>query len=195
MRKIVLIFIAILFISCFNSCKGNKKITGQSQGIDTVWNEKVQDTFYGVKLGEPMQNIINALNSNGLLLDLEKSGSIGCYRTRQQQLFEYGGISWKFVFTNKGDEFDGITFMLPLQDKESAINHYNNVIEYMSRKYIFTDNNNTDSNTSQEKFVFGRNGVTCHVFWMEFNDVKQYKFFGVCLSYEYKYQPSGYGEL
>lgn len=48
-NKIFVIFCLLLAIG-MNSC-GNKQTTSGKDKLDTVWNERVQDTFYGLVLG------------------------------------------------------------------------------------------------------------------------------------------------
>ena len=50
MKNKVFILICLLVGIAFNSCNSNKTISSKEQ-LDTVWNDKVQDSFYGLVLG------------------------------------------------------------------------------------------------------------------------------------------------
>lgn len=64
-NKIFVIFCLLLAIG-MNSC-GNKQTTSGKDKLDTVWNERVQDTFYGLVLGKEasVDKIVTTLESHG----------------------------------------------------------------------------------------------------------------------------------
>lgn len=53
----------------FNSCNSNKT-TSNKEELDTVWNEKVQNSFYDLKLGTPtsVEQIVNSLENMDSIL-------------------------------------------------------------------------------------------------------------------------------
>ena len=66
MKNKVFILICLLVGIAFNSCNCNKTTSSKEQ-LDTVWNEKVQDTFYGLVLGNtiPLAVIVKTLENQG----------------------------------------------------------------------------------------------------------------------------------
>ena len=58
----------------FNSCNSNKT-TSNKEELDTVWNEKVQNSFYDLKLGTPtsVEQIVNSLEKHGFYFIKEYS--------------------------------------------------------------------------------------------------------------------------
>lgn len=52
MKKfLVLCMLGLLVVA---SCNNNKQTSSNGEKLDTVWNEKVQDTFYGLRLGDSL---------------------------------------------------------------------------------------------------------------------------------------------
>lgn len=73
MNKLVLFF-CLLFGFSLCSCNSNKT-TSKAEALDTIWNEKVQDSFYGLKLGTTMcvEQIVNTIENQGFYFDKEYS--------------------------------------------------------------------------------------------------------------------------
>ena len=65
MNKLVLFFGVLLGV-CLCSCS-SKKTASNTEELDTVWNEKVQNSFYDLKLGTPtsVEQIVNSLEKQG----------------------------------------------------------------------------------------------------------------------------------
>lgn len=58
MNRKMFFILCLLFVGCFYSCNNSQVGTNNSKGtvkngLDTIWNENVQDSFYGLTLGEP----------------------------------------------------------------------------------------------------------------------------------------------
>lgn len=66
MKNKMFILICLLVGIAFNSCNSNKTISSKEQ-LDTVWNDKVQDSFYGLVLGNtiPLAVIVKTLENQG----------------------------------------------------------------------------------------------------------------------------------
>lgn len=54
---------------CLCSCNSNKTASNTEE-LDTVWNEKVQNSFYDLKLGTPtsVEQIVNSLENRDSIL-------------------------------------------------------------------------------------------------------------------------------
>lgn len=48
-KRKILFVICMLGLLIVASCNNNKQTNSNGEKLDTVWNEKVQDTFYGLK--------------------------------------------------------------------------------------------------------------------------------------------------
>ena len=73
MNKLVLFFGVLLGV-CLCSCSSNKTASNTEE-LDTVWNEKVQNSFYDLKLGTPtsVEQIVNSLEKHGFYFIKEYS--------------------------------------------------------------------------------------------------------------------------
>lgn len=69
MRCKILVLSCLLIWISFISCNNNKTASNKEE-LDTVWNEKVQDSFYGLKLGSPasVEQIAQVLGEHGFYL-------------------------------------------------------------------------------------------------------------------------------
>lgn len=81
----------------FNSCNSNKT-TSNKEELDTVWNEKVQNSFYDLKLGTPtsVEQIVNSLEKHGFYFIKEYSTDESLhFRFHESQYFTFGGLTWE----------------------------------------------------------------------------------------------------
>ena len=85
-----------LFVGiALNSCNSNKTISSKEQ-LDTVWNDKVQDSFYGLVWGNtiPLTVIVKTLENQGFYYERQySSGEYLCFRAQQSRYFTFGGLT------------------------------------------------------------------------------------------------------
>ena len=151
-------------ISCifFLVACGNKANKGSEQeGLDTLWNAKVQDTFYGATFGEPTDNVISQLEAQGFSLQEDIStDALLHFRPQNCNVFTFGDMSWQMldVFTSN-KVFTGIRFMNAYVDKASAEAEYDTTEGALASKYRLTNKTPKDTTIYNRKLIFGRNNV------------------------------------
>lgn len=127
--KIFILFCLLIGIS-FISCNSNKTASNKEE-LDTVWNEKVQDTFYGLKLGATIstEDIVQTIESHGFILNKEYSSDDELkFTPHQKQIFTFGNRYWEMLYIERTNNiFTGIAFMNSSLDKASSLNHYNSL--------------------------------------------------------------------
>ena len=185
MNKLVLFFGVLLGI-CLCSCSSNK--TGSNtKELDTVWNEKVQNSFYDLKLGTPtsVEQIVNSLGKHGFYFVKEYStDELLHFGTRQSRYFSFGGLSWTMLdIYRKGDVLQAVAFKNSSLDKAESIHDYNNIKNTIENKYLPTSVQPKDTTTYAQTRYFGRNNIGATVSCYRYETVENKIMIGTTLTY------------
>ena len=133
MKKLFLLFTLSL---CMLSC-----------GKEIAYNDTIQDTFYGVKFGASREEVIKAFPKQGLYLDKSVSTNEYLRFAPYGSYFSFGGMSWQYVDVRLSNgKFWNIRFNLTPENKESALERYEGVLEQVSSKYNVAERPIEDEN-------------------------------------------------
>lgn len=137
--KHTLYFIAMLFVACLCSC--NKSNSGSSnkneESVDTVWNDNVQDTFFGVTFGASKETLYESLKKEGFYANQATSTEdyVHFFPTGSKY-YSFGGYNWEMLdVTFSNNKFVGIRFMNSSKDKASAMSQYEQLNKSLTNKY------------------------------------------------------------
>lgn len=170
----------------FNSCNSNKT-TSNKEELDTVWNEKVQNSFYDLKLGTPtsVEQIVNSLEKQGFYFVKEYStDEILHFRFRESRYFSFGGLSWTMLdMYRKGDVLEAVSFRNSSLDKAESIQGYNNIKNAIENKYLPTSVQPKDTTTYEKTLYFGRNNVGATISCFRYETVSKEIMISTTLSY------------
>lgn len=173
----------------FNSCNSNKT-TSNKEELDTVWNEKVQNSFYNLKLGTPtsVEQIVNSLEKHGFYFIKEYSTDESLhFRFLESQYFTFGGLTWEMLdIYRKGDVLQAVSFSNCSLDKAESIQGYNNIKNAIENKYLPTSVQPKDTTTYEQTLYFGRNNVRAVVSCYRYETVTKKIMIGTALSYSQK---------
>ena len=173
----------------FNSCNSNKT-TSNKEELDTVWNEKVQNSFYDLKLGTPtsVEQIVNSLEKHGFYFFKEYSTDESLHFSfRKSQYFTFGGLSWEMLdIYRKGDVLQAVSFSNCSLDKAESIQGYNNIKNAIENKYLPTSAQPKDTTTYEQTLYFGKNNVRAVVSCYRYETVTKKIMIGTALSYSQK---------
>ena len=183
MKKHLIFFAIIISAITLTSC-GNGK-TPDSKELDTVWNEKVQDTFYGATFGDSIATAVEQIESHGFWLNRSVSmEDFVSFRPKERMMFSFGGLGWKYLYiTAVNGKFNHIEFMLPFSDKAAAMDEYNSVLNTVSQKYKITPVEITDTNTYAKCRIFGKNETAAYIVCDRYESVGNEIWFGCSLVY------------
>ena len=160
-NKIFVIFCLLLAIG-MNSC-GNKQTISGKDKLDTVWNERVQDTFYGLVLGKEasVDKIVTTLESHGFYWTKQYStDELLHFRSRQSQYFSFGGLSWQMLDVERTNNIlSAVRFMNSGLDKAAALSTYKDIKIAMEANYSPSAIATTDTTIYAETYYLGRNKV------------------------------------
>lgn len=170
----------------FNSCNSNKT-TSNKEELDTVWNEKVQNSFYNLKLGTPtsVEQIVNSLEKHGFYFIKEYSTDESLhFRFLESQYFTFGGLTWEMLdIYREGDVLQAVYFRNSSLDKAESIQNYNYIKDAIENKYLPTSVQPKDTTIYEKTLYFGRNNVRAAVSCYRYETVTKKIMIGTELSY------------
>ena len=180
----------------FNSCNSNKT-TSNKEELDTVWNEKVQNSFYDLKLGTPtsVEQIVNSLEKHGFYFIKEYSTDESLhFRFLESQYFTFGGLTWEMLdIYREGDVLQAVYFRNSSLDKAESIQNYNYIKDAIENKYLPTSVQPKDTTIYEKTLYFGRNNVRAAVSCYRYETVTKKIMIGTELSYSQKnIKPANY---
>lgn len=193
MNRKMFFILCLLFVGCFYSCNNSQVGTNNSKGtvkngLDTIWNENVQDSFYGLTLGEPasVAQITKILGQYGFyLLQGYSSEELLHFRSSRSRYFAFGGLSWEMLdLRRNGNVLKSVCFMNSSLDKVSSLNNYNNIKSAVNLKYSPTVIFPKDSTIYAQTSYFGRNNIGAMVSCFRYETVEKKIMIGVVLAYE-----------
>lgn len=186
--KIFILFCLLIEIS-FISCNSNKTASNTEE-LDTVWNEKVQNTFYDLKLGTPtsVEQIVNSLEKHGFYFIKEYSTDESLhFRFHESQYFTFGGLTWEMLdIYREGDVLQAVYFRNSSLDKAESIQNYNYIKDAIENKYLPTSVQPKDTTIYEKTLYFGRNNVRAAVSCYRYETVTKKIMIGTELSYSQK---------
>lgn len=186
--KIFILFCLLIEIS-FISCNSNKTASNTEE-LDTVWNEKVQNSFYDLKLGTPtsVEQIVNSLEKHGFYFIKEYSTDESLhFRFLESQYFTFGGLTWEMLdIYREGDVLQAVYFRNSSLDKAESIQNYNYIKDAIENKYLPTSVQPKDTTIYEKTLYFGRNNVRAAVSCYRYETVTKKIMIGTELSYSQK---------
>lgn len=186
--KIFILFCLLIEIS-FISCNSNKTASNTEE-LDTVWNEKVQNSFYDLKLGTPtsVEQIVNSLEKHGFYFIKEYSTDESLhFRFHESQYFTFGGLTWEMLdIYREGDVLQAVYFRNSSLDKAESIQNYNYIKDAIENKYLPTSVQPKETTIYEKTLYFGRNNVRAAVSCYRYETVTKKIMIGTELSYSQK---------
>lgn len=137
--KMILPAIAIcLTLQLVCSCdKKTNELTKTTQ--DTLWNEHIQNVFFGVPFGATSQQVIDSFAKHDFILNKNISTktwlSFDYVKGKQ---FSFGNLDWETLSVwLQNDKFSQIRFeeVEEIKDKDVAIDFFKSVVSELNRKY------------------------------------------------------------
>lgn len=184
--KSIFLYLSIVVCLLANfSCGNHSKTENAQKEIDTIWNEKVQDTFFGATFGDSVHKVIDQLGANGFyLLEDVSSESLLHFRARQGKYFTFGNMTWEMLDIGaENGIFNYIRFVNASEDKASALSEYNSLENTIAAKYELTEPTIQDTTVYAESLIFGKNQTSASVSCYRYETVSNTIRIGVELGY------------
>lgn len=159
----------LLLPSCVKKAESNEG-SEEAQKVDTIWNEKIQDTFFGVKFGAPRQEVIDSLTAHGFTMDTDYSDNKNfIHFVPPTNHYSFGGLTFEHlnVYFNN-DKFESIEFydccgeIKNKQAKNEAIANAENYANALDGKYKLTKTKIKEEDSTSvyyRRAVFAKNGT------------------------------------
>lgn len=185
--KKILFLISMFGLFVLVSCSKNKQNSSNEEKLDTVWNEKVQDTFYGMKLGDSLDvsTIVSILDAHGFWFVKNYSSEVLLhFKSRQGEYFSFGGLSFEMLDICRNDGiFTGVGFMNSSNDKASSLDKYSGIKNTMDSKYSPTSITSNDTTVYAVTRYYGKNKVRAVVGCFRYESVGKKILIGTQLGY------------
>lgn len=184
-----LLFILICSFICFASCKsdgkGNSTTKSNANKIDTIWNDKVQDTFFGVKFGATKDSVIAGLKNQGFYFNTSLStDNLLHFHSNSGQYFSFGNLNWEMLAIGLNDgKFNFIRFMNASEDKAAALSNFNSLKNAVSAKYDLTVVAPKDTTIYDCSAVFAKNNKCIAIYCSRYETISKNIMIGVNLEY------------
>ena len=186
--RLFFIIAIIAMIIGGTACKGteNKKTSSEdSTKVDTLWNAKVQDTFFDTKFGASREEVIKNFAKHGFTLNKSLSSDNRLvFDYNKSKYYTFGGMGWELLNVYLTDrKFSSITFYSPMKDKAEAISSYEGIVDELSKKYKLTSIEPEDTITFGIKGVFGKVGIYSWICCYRYESVSKEIFYAAELGY------------
>lgn len=184
--KSIFLYLSIVVCLLANfSCGNHSKTENAQKEIDTIWNEKVQDTFFCATFGDSVPKVIDQLSENGFyLLEDVSSKSLLHFRARQGKYFTFGNMTWEMLDIGaENGIFNYIRFLNAGEDKASALSGYNSLKNTIAAKYGLTESTIQDTTVYAKSSIFGKNQTRAEVACYRYETISNTIRIGVELEY------------
>lgn len=184
--KSIFLYLSIVVCLLANfSCGNHSKTEDAQKEIDTIWNEKVQDTFFGATFGDSVPKVIDQLSANGFYLQKDiSSESLLHFRARQGKYFTFGNMTWEMLDIGaENGIFNYIRFVNASEDKASALSAYNSLKNTIAAKYELTRPTIQDTTLYAASLIFGKNQTSASVSCYRYETISNTIMIGVELGY------------
>ena len=142
MKKAILFCTVICTMLAMTACSNYQtQKEGEEQSSkeqEIVYNESIQNQFFGFSFGDSPQVVWKKLDSIHLYTTdrLVPDGGMSFQPSFPQDDFKFGGYSWNWfypIFCN--NKLYQIRFLHPFKTKAGAISMYNNLVSSLSYRY------------------------------------------------------------
>ena len=189
---------AILFAAtCLLFSCGNKNNGGDDNNDekDIVYNERIQNTFFGVSFGASKDTLIEKFKEHNFFTDeystddrlsFNKMSEPSSWGLRsEEEFFSFGGMNWGLLYVSfSNNKFYRIKFMNAHKIKQEALDDFDGVLNEVSKKYHLYDDPILNDTTSYKHYVGKtKNKQKITVSCYSYESVGHERWIGVSLSY------------
>lgn len=186
--RILFIFVLLSMTIGSSSCKWNVKNNSSSEDstkVDTLWNAKVQDTFFDTKFGASREEVIKNFAKHGFTLDKEVSREDFLAFDYSKNVYNFGGMIWESLSVGiVNGKFQCIEFYTPTKDKATAFSNYNSIVDAISEKYQLTSVEPKDSTVYAKKCAFSKSPYEAGVGIYRYESISKEIYYAAILGYK-----------
>ena len=195
MRKTIIWGVVGCAVGLMMACNNNQTVKGgedkATQEKDIVYNEKIQNTFYGVTFGSSRDEVVTGFAKQGFYENHNSTNDRLSFEKKEggrhgiaMNAFSFGGMNWTQLHVYlSNNQFYAIEFTSAYKTKESAMESFDKVLSTVSAKYHMFESP-IDDTTSYKIYI----GKTNNNQWVEihcysYESVSHKRWIGVTLAY------------
>lgn len=131
-------------------------------------NAQIQRNFFGYSFGSSKQLVLQGMRGKGYTIQDTSEGFVA-HGTIQNPI-KFGGYEWEWVnFKFYGNKLYDVSFCITtnLSSSQTIIEHYNNLIQQLDRKYAQYDREIYNDKNAQ--WIDSNTGVICRYMYIDSN--------------------------
>lgn len=192
MKKISLILLLVMsiFVCSCNNQESNELGKEDQQSNEIVYNDKIQNVFFGVPIGATKEEVIDGFAKYDFYEDNYSTDSRLSFEKKNGQdgltlnSFSFGDLNWGQLYIYlKNNRFQQIEFINGFKSKDAALEDFEYVLSLLSSKYNMYEEP-LDDTTSYRRFVgWTKDSQWVLVHCFSYESVSNSRWIGVCLAY------------
>lgn len=147
---------------------------GREHILDTAWNEKIQDTFFGVTFSEYKRPTIKKFEKKGFFQDtLLSSRKEIVLKKKSYNTFAFENHSWEYlIVTFVEGEFSDISFCKEFGCKDEAIKDFEKLKTSIKKKYHLVEICYIEESCYLLMVGCGRNKINIGISYQKYETMK-----------------------
>ena len=192
MNRTIIIGTLACIVGLMTACNNQKRTDGGDKPTqEIVYNDKIQNTFFGVPFGSTGEEVEAGFKKTGFYTNSNRTATTLFFEPYgADSKFSFGGLTWDYLRAQfsgdgirNGGKFYSIQFCSAYKTKEAALSDFNSVMNALSNKYTLTKINPTDTSTYKIYVGQTRNNQVIYVVCRSYESFGHERWIGVELGY------------
>lgn len=180
----ILMAFSLCQFSCGNNNTKSDNESDKSQNDTIIYNDNIQDTFFGTTFGASKDTLIKNFNKHKLVIDETVSTNDLLSFDKYNSNISFGGMKWDHLYVwFSNDKFYSIQFHHAHKDKASALENYSNLLYTISSKYNMTETTPSDTTIYKESIGYSKSNKRVIISCERYESIGHQIWQGVYLTY------------
>lgn len=182
LSAMLIIAFTLCIFSCGNNNTKSNNESDKSQNDTIIYNDNIQDTFFGTSFGASKDTLIQNFNKHKLVINKSTNDWLSFYKYNSQ--IGFGGHNWDHLYVSfSNDKFYSIQFHHAHKDKASALDYYTGLLSSLSSKYNMTEITPSDTTIYKKSIGYSKSNKRVSISCQRYESVSYDIFQGVYLTY------------
>lgn len=184
LSAMLIIAITLCIFSCGNNNTKSDNESDKSQNDTIIYNDNIQDTFFGTTFGASKDTLIKNFNKHKLVIDKTVSNNDWLSFDKYNSKISFGGYNWDYIYVSfSNDKFYSIQFHHAYKDKASALENYSNLLYTISSKYNMTETTPSDTTIYKKSIGYSKSNKRVIISCERYESIGHQIWQGVYLTY------------
>lgn len=184
LSAMLIIAITLCIFSCGNNNTKSDNESDKSQNDTIIYNDNIQDTFFGTTFGASKDTIIQNFNKHKLVIDKTVSNNDWLSFDKYNSKISFGGYNWDYIYVSfSNDKFYSIEFHMAYKDKASALEYYSGILNTISSKYNMTEITPSDTTVYKKSIGYSKSNKRVIISCSRYESLGHQIWQGVYLTY------------